>query len=212
MQAGKRGQQHCRGHEPDQIEHRHDLEQQPGAEAAGDERGRTPQPHRAIAPPEAVKAAQRIGVGERHDRGVERGRKREGDRNGERSLRQSNGNIAQNRRCGGDHDGAAQGIVPIGGSALRAGWRAPARASAPPAPRRWWARRVPWPRARPAGTAAARRARGTARRKRSQAATQRLCSWGCGRASGDQPIEQLGIDVAAGKDGDGDLAPYVDLA
>ena len=63
-----------------------DVEQEAGAEAAGNEGDRAPQAHRSIGAAEVAEPAQRIGIGERHDGRVEGGGERERSHDGGGTL------------------------------------------------------------------------------------------------------------------------------
>ena len=109
-----RGDHRGRHDQPDQVACDGDIEQDAGAETAGNERGRAPHPHRTVGAADASEPAQRIGVGQRHDRRVEHRGEHERRRDGGGALGYPDHAVAYDRSGGRDHDRHAQGIVPVG--------------------------------------------------------------------------------------------------
>ena len=85
--GGSRGDHRGSHDQPDQVTRGAIIEQDAGAETAGDERGRAPHPHRTVGAADASEPAQRIGVGQRHDRRVEHRGEHERRRDGGGALR-----------------------------------------------------------------------------------------------------------------------------
>ena len=110
-----------------------EIEQDAGAEAAGNEGRRAPQPHRAIAAPCAAQAAQRIGVGQRHHRRVEGGGERESRHDGERPVGKPDRAVPNDGRRRRDHDRHCAARHAGRRRASRPEWRTPARSSESPA-------------------------------------------------------------------------------
>src|SRR5262249_25726919 len=90
------------------------VENQTRSRAANNEGGGAPKSHRAVSAAERTQPAQRISIGQRHERRVKDGGecKRNGD--GESSLPQSQRAITEHRQRRGDRDDRAQGVLTIG--------------------------------------------------------------------------------------------------
>ena len=106
--------QHGGDQEPDQVAGRDPFQQQARAEAADDKGRRSPQPHRTVADAALGQAAQRIGVGQRHQRRVEARSERQGGEDRGDARHQPGGRIAGDCRRRGDGEGAAHRVVPVG--------------------------------------------------------------------------------------------------
>jgi hypothetical protein len=115
QRAGCSSGDHGSGHDqPDQVARGGDIEQNAGPEAADNERGRAPHPHRPVGASEAAEPAQGVSIRQRHDRRVEHRGEHESHRDGSGALRKADHAIADNRPGGRNHDRHAQGIVPVG--------------------------------------------------------------------------------------------------
>ena len=113
--ARRRGSDRERRHdEPNQLTRGDEVEEEARPEAADDEGGGTPKPHRAVGALKPAETAQRIGVGERHDRRVEGGRQRQRHGDGNRALCESHHGVAEHGHRGRDQDRCAQRVVPVG--------------------------------------------------------------------------------------------------